>query len=153
MLWIHWRNVLGFFFLVLNINIHILCCLSCHMWMTHNRWTSSCMTCIFMLRLLPLNHTTVTVHEPVLFCTLSMWLSVVWPEFIQAENERYHRAHHPTGSLLQVRGKLLPCGSYDRHQERMSSIILCCPHSRTSSVHLHTHSLTVHCWRELCLWE
>lgn len=26
------------------------------MWVTHNRWNSSCMTCTFMLRLLPLNH-------------------------------------------------------------------------------------------------
>lgn len=124
----------------------VLCCHLCHIRLTHNRWNSSRMTCTFILGLLTSNRIAVWVDEPVLFMTLSMWLSVVWPEFNQAENECYRRAHHPTGSLLQVRGKLLQCGSLMTVIRRGCCNFLCCPHSHTSSVHLRTYSLSVHPW-------
>lgn len=91
---------------------------------------NSCLTCTSKVW----HFQTVTADEPGLFLTKSRWLSAVWLEFIQAEKCCYHSAH--IWLCCRWGGRLLSCGSH----KRLTSVIFCCPQSRTS-IRVHALSL------------
>lgn len=92
-----------------------------------------------------------TVNKPVLFLTFKHVTFSCLSN--QAENEMLSQRSPSHWLSAAGEGTLLPCGPHMTDVRRGCRVYSqCCPHSRTSSVHLHTHSL-LPAEGELCLWE
>lgn len=79
-----------------------------------------------------------------------MWLSVACPS--KQTMRCYHSAHHPTGSLLQVRGCCCRVALIWPTSGEVVECILSAAHTVVPPLSICTHSL-LPAEGELCLWE
>ena len=84
------------------------------------------------------------------FWFLSMWLSVACPS--KQKMRCYHSAHHPTGSLLQVRGGCCHVALIWPASGEDVECILSAAHTAVPPLSIRTHTLLL-AEGELCLWE